>query len=119
MRVLICGSRVWADEDMIERVVGQLEQDTVVIHGCARGADLMAANAANRQGKKQLGFPAQWDKYGKRAGYLRNTQMLVEGKPDLVIAFIKCESRGTRMMVDIARKANVAVNIYNEEGDKS
>jgi hypothetical protein len=57
-----------------------------------------------------LAFAANWTKYGKRAGFLRNTQMLEEGKPDVVWAFVDkdlSESKGTKMMVDIARKGGV------------
>ncbi len=52
-------------------------------------------------------YPAQWEKYGRRAGYLRNKQMLEEGKPELVIAFPG--GVGTRMMVQLAKTAGVEV----------
>lgn len=56
-----------------------------------------------------LEFKADWDGLGRRAGFVRNTQMLEEGKPNLVIAFAHDfeNSKGTRMMIDIARKAFV------------
>jgi hypothetical protein len=52
-------------------------------------------------------FPAQWDLHGKRAGYLRNKQMLEEGQPDLVVAFPG--GRGTADMVRQSREAGVPV----------
>lgn len=55
-------------------------------------------------------FPADWDKYGKRAGYLRNVQMLDEGKPDLVVAFPG--GKGTAMMVKLAKERGVRVIEY-------
>lgn len=84
-----------------------LPSDIKIIHGGARGADHCADQWAVVNWCQFQEFPAQWDKYGKRAGYLRNQQMLDEGKPDLVIAFPG--GRGTKMMVDIARKAGVEV----------
>lgn len=52
-------------------------------------------------------FPADWDKYGKSAGYIRNQQMLDEGCPDYVVAFPG--GAGTNMMKRIASKAGVPV----------
>jgi hypothetical protein len=54
-----------------------------------------------------LSFPANWKQYGKSAGYRRNTQMLEEGKPDIVIAFPG--GRGTEMMCEIAETAGITV----------
>lgn len=82
-----------------------------VISGMARGVDSVAVNWADAYGLKCHKFPAEWDKYGKKAGYIRNKQMLEEGKPDLVIAFPG--GRGTQMMVDLARKANVEIIVIN------
>lgn len=52
-------------------------------------------------------YPADWARFGKSAGYLRNKQMLEEGKPDLVVAFPG--GRGTANMIAIAMKAGVKV----------
>jgi hypothetical protein len=52
-------------------------------------------------------FPADWEKYGKAAGPIRNQQILVEGKPDLVVAFQG--GRGTANMVSRAQQAGVPV----------
>jgi len=51
--------------------------------------------------------PAEWDKFGRRAGPLRNEQMLREGKPDVVVAFPG--GRGTAHMVRIAKEAGIDV----------
>jgi len=52
-------------------------------------------------------MPSFADRYGRSAGYRRNERMLSEGQPHLVVAFPQGESRGTRMMMDIAAKAKV------------
>jgi hypothetical protein len=80
-----------------------------VIEGEAPGADTMAREWAEDNGVLPEKFPADWDRYGRAAGPIRNKQMLVEGKPDLVLAFsydLKT-SRGTRNMVTQALAANV------------
>lgn len=81
--------------------------DFFVIGGKARGADTAGIDWAVSNFLNFQEYPADWDKHGKKAGFIRNTQMLVEGKPDLVIAFPG--GVGTRMMVDIAKKAGVEV----------
>ena len=55
-------------------------------------------------------FPADWDTYGKQAGFIRNIQMLDE-KPDLVIAFQKNASRGTQHTINEARKRGIPVEV--------
>jgi len=80
---------------------------TLIIHGAASGADVLGEAWALRSAIRAQAFPADWKRLKKGAGHARNVQMLVEGKPRLLIAF-KGDS-GTRMMVDLARKAQVEV----------
>lgn len=77
------------------------------ISGKAKGADSLGEKYAKEWGAKVLEFPADWDKYGKRAGPIRNQQMLDEGKPDLVVAFPTKNSKGTYHMIRIAKEAGV------------
>ncbi len=73
----------------------------------ARGADLLAAAWARSRGIPARPFPADWNRDGKAAGFLRNVRMLREGRPDLVVAFPG--GKGTAHMVGLARRAGVAV----------
>jgi len=111
MRVLICGARDFDEPEAIESLINSLPEGTVVIHGCADGADTMAGIFAKRRGFEVLEFPARWDIHGRAAGPIRNKEMLVDGKPDKVYAFYrnKFMSRGTRNMVHQALKASVSV----------
>lgn len=86
----------------------------VLIEGCARGADRMAeewATTAYPLIGVHRHFPADWDKYGRSAGPIRNQRMLDEGRPDLVVALHDnlSESRGTAHMVRISELANIPV----------
>jgi hypothetical protein len=56
-------------------------------------------------------FPADWGTFGKRAGPIRNKQMLEEGKPDLVIAFWDGNSPGTKNMIDQAQAKGISVKV--------
>lgn len=88
MRVLVCGSRDWNDEDAIDRVLrGYYRRTLVVIEGGASGADTIAYVWAKTHNVAYEHFPADWKKYGNAAGPIRNQQMLAEGKPDVVWAF--------------------------------
>lgn len=119
MRVLVCGSRDWNDRSAIERELDRLHRPEnaplVVIQGGATGADSMAGVWAMRRGVEHECYPANWKKYGKGAGPIRNQQMLDEAKPDLVLAFTNdiSESRGTRDMVTRSRKAGVKTLIIS------
>lgn len=94
------------------------EEIEVIIHGAAKGADTLAGGYAYRHEIPVQAFPADWTTYGKRAGPIRNHQMLKEGCPDLVIGFVGPNSRGTRHMLDIAKKAGIPVKTVSiETGD--
>ena len=110
MRVLVCGGRDYSDVDRVYEELDAifLEEDAVeIIHGCARGADAIAAMWADERGVPVHAFPADWDKHGRSAGPIRNRQMLAEGKPDLVLAFPG--GRGTANMIAQAKAAGVDV----------
>jgi len=113
MKVLVCGSRNWVDELPIRQCLLSLHP-SLVIEGAARGADSLAAKAARSLHIPVREFPAQWEKFGRSAGYRRNLQMLLEGKPDLVVAFPLGVSSGTWNMVAIARKAGVPVKVFGQ-----
>jgi len=114
-RVLVCGSRTWQEALAIWTVLDGLNErpgEVVLIHGDAKGADTVAAEWAMVRDASVESYPADWDRHGKRAGYVRNQQMLAEGKPDMVWAFRSTgESKGTDMMIDLARKAGITTYV--------
>lgn len=112
MKVLVCGDRRWGDLSAILARLEKLPVGTVIIEGGATGADRLAQIAAVRLGLVVAEFPAEWGKYGKRAGPIRNRRMLDE-KPDLVIAFHSnlAVSRGTKDTVNEARRRGIPVEI--------
>lgn len=112
MRVLVCGGRDYNDyETMYDHLEIRLDSKDILIHGNANGADVLSERVRidlyGEDETKVVRFPADWDRYGKRAGPIRNQQMLDEGKPDLVLAFPG--GSGTLDMVTRARKAGVTV----------
>ena len=85
-----------------------------MIHGGCSGADKISGDIGIKLGLKVIVFPAQWKKHGKRAGSLRNTQMLDKGRPDLVLAFHSDieHSKGTKNMISQAKERNIQVILY-------
>lgn len=120
MRVLICGGRNYTTiEEGDIRVREALatvplnppeKEDVILITGCAKGADQIPIHMYSGEEDEWGGllkFPAQWGLHGRKAGFLRNIQMLEEGKPDLVIAFPG--GAGTAHMKKIAKAVNITV----------
>ena len=80
---------------------------TEIVSGTARGADRLGEQYANANSLPLKKMPAEWDKYGKSAGYKRNEQMAEYS--DCLIAFWDGQSRGTKHMIDIARRLDLEV----------
>lgn len=112
--VLVCGGRQYSDKERLFAVLDAAhaaQAITEIIHGAAVGADSMAGEWAQARGVPVRAFPADWDTHGRKAGPLRNQQMLVEGRPDEVIAFPG--GRGTANMTGQARELGVRVTIVS------
>lgn len=114
IKLLVCGGRDYRDTATLNRVLDELKEEFIinqVIEGDARGADRLAGQWAERHHLPHRKFPANWQRYGKRAGYLRNKEMLQVGRPDLVIAFPG--GPGTANMVALAQAAGVPVRLIS------
>lgn len=119
MRILVCGGRDYTEYEKLKRKLYPYvdeaqasKKEVVFIQGEAKGADFLCKlfvldELAYHTGVKIKSYPADWKKYGKAAGGIRNQQMLDEGKPDLVVAFPG--GTGTADMVRRAKKAGVEV----------
>jgi hypothetical protein len=116
VRVLVCGGRDYSNYWQVDSVLSDLWEHKAgrqlhVIHGGARGADSLAAEFVSRAHPLDnitgTAYPADWRRYGKGAGAIRNQKMLDEAKPDLVVAFPG--GPGTADMVKRARAGGVEV----------
>ena len=106
MKLIIAGSREFTDYKLLTETMAAegLNADTVatVVSGCARGADRLGEKWAVAQGIPIARFPANWDSYGKRAGYVRNSEMAEYA--DACIVFWNGSSKGTKHMIDVANR---------------
>lgn len=114
--ILVTGSRDWPLSYLIASLMREeWEANAVVHHGGARGADTIAGAVARRMGLKEEIHPAQWSTHGRRAGFVRNQEM-VELKPDVVLAFQMNNSKGCQHTIDLAKAAGIPVKGYRIEG---
>jgi len=117
MKIAIVGSREYLRWDIVHAFVSAIwrkHPGATVLSGGARGVDRHAVQAAMRHHMAFEVYPAQWDRYGKRAGYLRNE--LIVADADQVVAFWDGKSRGTKHTIDIARRHGVPFHVYGPNG---
>lgn len=116
MKVLVCGGRDYHNKLRVWAILHEIQAETPItylIHGGARGADLLGASwATSTNGVATVRCDANWARDGRAAGPIRNHGMLGLN-PDLVVAFPG--GRGTDDMIRQAQKAGVRVMIVVEE----
>jgi hypothetical protein len=132
MRIIIAGSRDFNDYDFLHdqcdavlmdyvfrKLVDIWFWDVEIVSGNAKGADQLGERYAKERDLKIKLFPANWEAYGKSAGYKRNMEMANYAKQDngALLAFWDGKSKGTKHMIDVANKTGlkVAVYKYNEK----
>jgi hypothetical protein len=85
------------------------------VHGdCPTGADALAQELADEFRHRSERYPANWAEHGKRAGFVRNAEMVALGA-DICLAFIRANSKGATMTADLAEKAGIPTYRYIEE----
>lgn len=108
--MIIAGGRDFRDVDlMLDRLkeleaMGKVNEDTVLICGMARGADLMGHSIFKAAGLPILEMPADWEGLGKRAGFARNEDMVKLA--DLALIFWDGQSKGTKHMIEVMDRLN-------------
>ena len=114
MKIIIAGSRNFNDYNLLKSSCDNLLTQFTnieIVSGTARGADKLGERYAREKGYDIKEFPANWDKFGKSAGYIRNDEMAQYA--DMLIAFWDGTSRGTKHMIDLANKRGIKVEIVN------
>lgn len=112
MNVIIAGSRDFNNYELLKKECDtylSTYKNVVIISGGARGADSLGERYAKERGYEIDRYPANWDEFGKSAGYIRNTEMA--DNADILIAFWDYKSKGTKHMIDIAKKKGLMVVI--------
>jgi len=115
LKVIIAGCRNFDDYEMLKHYVDHILQNVAqresieIVSGGAKGADTLGERYATERGYKITRFLADWDKYGRGAGPKRNEQM--GDYADALIAFWDGQSRGTKHMIEYAKKKAILVRV--------
>lgn len=117
-RIIIAGGRDFTNYDLLKRyflhLTSALEpNDIEIVSGGARGADALGEKLGEELGIDVAKFPADWDKHGKAAGYIRNAEMSKHSTH--LIACWDESSRGTKNMIETAKKDGLGVGVLKYE----
>ena len=122
-RILVTGSRDWEDAHIIETELtkawkrfGFPDEIVLVSGNCPTGADHIAEQIWSMMGLQTELHPANWTKYGKAAGPLRNREMVALGA-DLCLAFIKNNSRGATHCLTLAQEDDIPCAVWRYNTD--
>lgn len=117
-KLIIAGGREFNDFDLViehasKMLRGYKAKDVTIISGTAKGADRLGERFAMRYGCNIMRMPADWGTYGKSAGYRRNADMA--DVADACLVFWNGESKGSRHMIDLAKKKGLRLEVvlYN------
>lgn len=136
LRVLGCGSRKFNGDDWVCNQQGVMEKmstyldkhiytglldyeyqnyEIEFVEGLARGADAYFKGFAERHNIECKHFPAQWDKFGKSAGYIRNAEMVTyikQADDRFAICLWDGKSHGTRSTINMCIKDSIPMYVY-------
>jgi hypothetical protein len=104
LKLIVFGGRDFDDYPLLDETLTALSNTIYhdvaisIVTGMAKGADALAVQFAKEHNIKLYEFPANWDKYGKRAGYLRNEEMAAFSNG--LLAFWDGESKGTKHQIE-------------------
>ena len=104
MRVIIAGGRDFNNYPLLFEKCNNIlisQTNIEIVSGCAKGADVLGEKYAKEHNYPIKQFPANWDKFGKSAGYKRNEEMA--NYANALIAFWDKRSIGTKHMIDLAK----------------
>ena len=114
-RVIIAGGRKFNNYSLLkekcDNILSNINDRIAIVSGCADGADLLGEKYAKEMDSIVHYYPANWKLYGKSAGMIRNREMAENA--EALIAFWDGESKGTKAMIETAKKKNLKVRIIN------
>ncbi|MEG1726080.1 MAG: DUF2493 domain-containing protein [Anaerovoracaceae bacterium] len=112
MKIVIAGGRDFEDCEFLCNKINHYTQnlpELEIVCGKAKGADALGERYAKENGINIKYFPVKWDELGKSAGYIRNSEMA--NYADGLIAFWDGNSKGTKHMIDLAKRMGLKVKV--------
>lgn len=115
-KVVVAGGRTYTNTGMVFICLEDIiQKDDIIISGHAKGVDMMGEFYAQKNNLAFEIYPAEWDKYGRSAGPRRNEKMAQIA--DKVVVFWDFKSRGTKNMIDMAKKYKKELFIFDYFGN--
>lgn len=120
VKIIIAGGREFTDYAVLKNVCDHMlsiirtTSDVTIVSGGARGVDKMGERYAKEHDINLIVMNADWDTHGKSAGYKRNQEMA--NVSTHLIAFWDGKSRGTKHMIDIAKRDNLISHVVDFNG---
>lgn len=119
-RIVIAGGREFSDYSYLKKMAAETieekykNENIVIISGGARGADFLGERFARESGFPVKVFPADWNKYGKLAGPMRNAEMAkyASESKGVLFAFWDGKSSGTKSMINQAQKYGLETHVF-------
>lgn len=112
-RVIVAGGRDFNNYEMLSSSLDYLFQyindEIEIVSGMSRGADRLGERYAKEHGHRVIYMPADWDVYGRSAGYKRNCAMA--DYADALVAFWDGKSLGTKHMIETAKTKGLSVRV--------
>lgn len=112
-KVIIAGTRDFNNYHLLkmklDKILSNITDDIVIVSGKARGADTLGEKYAKEKGYQIAEFPADWEKFGRSAGYKRNVQMAEYA--DACVCFWDGRSPGTKHMINIANQYKLQIRV--------
>lgn len=115
MKIIVAGSRNFNDYELLKAELNLLiapnviDREVVIVSGTASGADQLGERYATENNLPVVRFPADWNKYGKSAGYVRNKQMAEYATH--CVCFWDGKSKGTKMMISLAKSNGLKTEV--------
>lgn len=116
VRLIVAGSRDYEDKTLVYKMldfytskIKDRQKNLTIVSGLARGPDSLAIDYAGEHGLNWKEFPADWDRYGKSAGYVRNYTMAWHSTN--LVAFWNTKSPGTKNMIELAGREGLCSRV--------
>ena len=116
MKIAIAGSRHYNDYEQAAKYIGMCldnisaTEKHIIISGGCKGADAIGERFAKEKGYEIQFFLAEWDKYGKAAGIVRNKK--IAEAADIIICFWDEKSKGTKSLIEYAKELKKTIFVY-------
>jgi hypothetical protein len=115
-KIIVAGGRDLEKYELVCRALDKVlssfyskGDEVIIVSGKAKGADRLGEVYANNHNLEVEEYPADWEKNGKSAGFIRNS--LMANNAEYLVAFWDGKSKGTKMMINLAGERGLSIRV--------